>query len=167
MSHSQSHSQAHVHAHGHGTGHVHAHAHGHGNGHSHAHPHGHGHGQKDTHSSGHAHPTTTRRHAPRHATVERHGVTAVRIRPGHPAAVVDISERGALLDTAHRLLPGHSVELQIQTATDRTHVRARVVRCEVVALDAGSISYRGAVVFERHIPWLAAEGYVVNELAVS
>jgi hypothetical protein len=75
---------------------------------------------------------------------------------------VDISERGALLDTAHRLLPGHSVELQIQTDTERTSVRARVVRCEVVAVGAASISYRGAVVFERHLAWLAhAEGYAL------
>lgn len=98
-----------------------------------------------------------RKHA-RLAASDDHGIVSVRIRPGYAAAVVDVSSHGALLETAHRLLPGHAVELQIETDKARTNVRARVVRCAVVHLHATSLSYRGAVAFDRHLPWSVPDG---------
>jgi hypothetical protein len=100
-----------------------------------------------------------RRKHSRLAASDDHGIVSVRIRPGHPAAVVDVSSHGALLETGHRLLPGHPVELQIQTDQARANVRARVVRCAVVGVRATSLSYRGAVVFDRHLPWFVADGH--------
>jgi len=108
-----------------------------------------------------------RRRSARLVASSDHDVLAVRVRPGHAATLVDISASGALVDTGYRLLPGTSVELLIEATRHRGHFRARVVRCEVVHVTASALSYRGAVHFERHIPWLAAEGYVVNELAAS
>jgi hypothetical protein len=100
--------------------------------------------------------TTNRRQAARWARFDDHRIVAIRIRPGHAASVVDVSASGALLETAHRLLPGAAVDLHIETDRDRASLRGRVVRCAVAAVRAASLSYRGAVVFDRHLPWLAA-----------
>jgi hypothetical protein len=98
-------------------------------------------------------PGRNRRKHTRLAASDDHGIVSVRIRPGHAAALVDVSSHGALLETAHRLLPGHAVELQIETDKARANVRGRVVRCAVVRLRAASLLYRGAVAFDRHLPW--------------
>jgi hypothetical protein len=89
-----------------------------------------------------------------------HRVRMVRIRPGHDASLIDISAGGALLETHHRLLPGAIVELLMETDKHRTHIRGRVVRCAVVQVGAASMSYRGGIVFDAHLPWFVHEdGY--------
>jgi hypothetical protein len=43
-------------------------------------------------------------------------------------------------------------------------VRGRVLRCAVCRLGASSVCYRGAIVFDRHLPWFeddAGNGYGV------
>jgi hypothetical protein len=99
-----------------------------------------------------------RRRAHRARAAEQHRITSIRIRPGHDARVIDASAAGALLETTHRLLPGRAVELQMQTQTEQVSVRARVVRCAVVQVRAATVFYRGAVVFDRHLPWFAGSG---------
>jgi PilZ domain-containing protein len=101
-------------------------------------------------------PTSNRREAVRLAAADGHGIVAIRIRPGHPASVVDVSATGALLETSHRLLPGASVDLHIETRSHRASFRARVVRCTVARVRAAAIAYHGAVAFERHLPWFAS-----------
>ena len=86
-----------------------------------------------------------RRGAPRFQSLGDHGIVSARIRPGHPARLVDVSAGGALIETLHRLLPGRSVELQMEAQDRRTTIRGCVVRCAVVAVRAASVSYRGAV----------------------
>jgi hypothetical protein len=81
---------------------------------------------------------------------------AARIRPGHPAEVIDVSVFGALVDTAHRLRPGTFVELQLETTAYRAHVRARVVHARVSELAADRVRYRGGLVFERGLDGLMA-----------
>jgi hypothetical protein len=93
------------------------------------------------------------------ASSDDHGIVSVRIRPGHAAAVIDASSHGALLETTHRMLPGHHVELQVETEQTRANVRARVVRCAVAHVRANGLSYRGAVAFERHLPWFVPDGH--------
>ncbi len=83
--------------------------------------------------------------------------TAVRIRPGHDATIVNVSACGILIETEYRLLPGRSVELQMETASRRESVRGRVVRCAVSGLRRSTVSYRGAIVFDRHLPWVEDE----------
>jgi hypothetical protein len=106
--------------------------------------------------------TSDRRHVRRHNCIEDHGVVAVRIRPGHHAAVVDLSADGVLVETSHRLRPGHGVELQLETASRRATVRGRVLRCAVARLRPSSVCYRGAIGFDVQLPWLVEDqGYPV------
>jgi hypothetical protein len=92
-----------------------------------------------------------------------HGIQAVRVRPGHAAAVIDASPAAALIETAHRLLPGTFVELHMETVHLRTTMRGRVARCAVVQVRAASVLYRGAIVFDRHLPWYVPEdGYPLH-----
>lgn len=94
-----------------------------------------------------------RRVAHRHRDPSAHGVKAVRVRPGHRAELIDVSDGGALVETTHRLLPGTTVELHIATAEGSTRVRGRVVRCGVSKLFPAAVWYRGAVQFDRLPPW--------------
>jgi hypothetical protein len=97
--------------------------------------------------------TTERRCASRRWRIEEHGIVTARIRPGHDAAVVDVSEHGVLIETPHRLLPGASVELMMETSTNKTAVRGRVLRSAVACVRPSSISYRGAIGFDRALAW--------------
>ena len=106
-----------------------------------------------------------RRGAPRFQSLGDHGIVSARIRPGHPARLVDVSAGGALIETLHRLLPGRSVEIQMEGQDRRATIRGCVVRCAVVAVRAASVSYRGAVRFDERLSWFAApaiaDGYEV------
>ena len=88
---------------------------------------------------------------------EEHRIVSARVRPGHHARVIDVSAGGALIETTVRLLPGTSVELQVETGTDRTAVRGQVLRCVVVRLRPTWVCYRGAIAFDRHLPWFVEE----------
>ena len=54
-----------------------------------------------------------RRAVPRIRPTGGDGLEQIRLRPGRVARVVDLSSRGALIETDWRLLPGIRVELQI------------------------------------------------------
>jgi hypothetical protein len=94
-----------------------------------------------------------RRRALRRQGLEDHGIVEARVRPGHRAMLIDISSRGALIETGHRLLPGTSVELLLERNHYRASVRGRVLRCSVVRLHSSSVCYRGAIGFDRCLPW--------------
>jgi hypothetical protein len=98
------------------------------------------------------------RRTSRRSNVDAHGIISARVRPGHQATVVDVSEGGALVETEHRLLPGTSIELQIETSTDRAVVRGRVLRCAVSMLRPSSVRYRGAIGFDRKQSWFSDHG---------
>lgn len=105
-----------------------------------------------------------RRGSRRWCGVDDHGIVAARVRPGHSVSVIDVSAGGALVESARRLLPGTSIELQFQTANQHASVRGRVLRCAVVSLRSSAVCYRGAVVFDRYLPWFVEEdstGYSV------
>lgn len=100
--------------------------------------------------------------APRRRSIEEHGIVSARIRPGSDASVVDVSAGGALLETLHRLLPGTAIELQLASDNRRTAVRGRVTRCAVACLSAAGVRYRGAIAFDRYLPWFVdGDGYPV------
>jgi hypothetical protein len=67
--------------------------------------------------------------------------------------LINISAGGALIDTQHRLLPGASVDLHVERNNYRASVRGRVLRCAVVRVRASNMSYRGAIGFDRCLPW--------------
>lgn len=98
-----------------------------------------------------------RRRARRQRTIDEHGIRGARVRPGHPAAVIDISAHGALVETPYRLLPGSSVDLQLEVVESRITVRGRVLRCAVASLRPWAIVYRAAILFERALRWLGDE----------
>ena len=95
-----------------------------------------------------------RRHF-RRSGIAEHGIISARVRPGHYAAVVDVSAGGALVEIARRLLPGASVELQIETAHRRTALRGRVLRCAVTRLHPTAVAYRAAIAFDLQWPGFA------------
>jgi hypothetical protein len=94
-----------------------------------------------------------RRRSPRHYRIEEHGVMSTRVRPGHRAMLINISAGGALIETPHRLLPGSSVDLYVDRNNYRASVRGRVLRSSVIRVHPASIYYRGAIGFDRCLPW--------------
>lgn len=98
-----------------------------------------------------------RRSTRRRRQVEEHGIISARVRPGSEAALIDVSAGGALIETFHRMLPGSAIELQLAAGERRVAVRGRVVRCTVACLRASGIWYRGAIAFDRHLPWFVEE----------
>ena len=105
-------------------------------------------------------PSIDRRRMPRLHSVDHHRIVHARVRPGHGARIVDVSAGGALIDTTYRLLPGTSVELHVETRTRQTRIRGQVLRCSVVSLRSAHVCYRGAIRFDRHLPWIADDGSV-------
>jgi hypothetical protein len=88
---------------------------------------------------------------------EDHRIVAATVRPGHRGRVIDVSAGGVLLETTHRLLPGSSVELHVQSPNRCATVRGRVLRCTVVRVRPTFICYRGAIGFDRHLTWFVDE----------
>ena len=97
--------------------------------------------------------SSNRRGTRRLDAFEEHRIVSACVRPGHRARLLDVSSGGALIETRHRLLPGTSVELQVATGTDRASIRGQVLRCAVVRLRPTWVCYRGAIAFDRHLPW--------------
>ena len=96
-----------------------------------------------------------RRLTPRRRPVAGHGIVSARVRPGIDASVVDVSAHGALTETSHRLLPGSSVEICFDPDKRRPAVRGKVVRCAVAHLGPDQVCYRGAILFDQRLPWIA------------
>jgi hypothetical protein len=102
--------------------------------------------------------TEERRCAARLGRPEDHGIVAARIRPGHDAAIVDVSDDGVLIETAHRLMPGRIVELVLERQSGKASVRGCVLRCAVARVRPSSVSYRGAIGFDRALAWYSEAG---------
>jgi PilZ domain-containing protein len=98
-----------------------------------------------------------RRRSRRHEGSEDHGVVSMQVRPGNRAMLINISAGGALIETAHRLLPGASVDLLLERSHYRASVRGRVLRCAVVRVHPASMCYRGAIRFDRSLPWFVEQ----------
>lgn len=96
-----------------------------------------------------------RRRAPRVSSPDHHGIVLARVRAGDDVAIVDVSCGGALVETQCRLLPGAFIDLHLVTATRRTAMRGSVLRCAVCAVRAAGIFYRGAIAFDRTLPWFS------------
>ena len=86
-----------------------------------------------------------------------------RIRPGHPVRVLDMSSCGVLIETSRRLPPGMIVELHLELPERRHTMRAQVVRCYVGVVLPQALVFRGALDFERPLPWALELPDVVAE----
>jgi len=92
------------------------------------------------------------------------GFFQARIRPGHMAALLDVSARGALIETGRRLLPDTSVEICMETSSRRATLRGRVLRCAVAGVRPNAVHYRAAIHFDSYLPWfIEDDGAVVEE----
>ena len=85
-------------------------------------------------------------------TASEHHIVSARVRPGHWAAIINVSDGGALVETARGLRPGTTIDLQFGTPERQTFVRGRVVRCAVIELRSSSVLYHAAIAFEYPIP---------------
>ena len=81
-----------------------------------------------------------------------------RIRPGHPVRVLDMSSCGVLIETGRRLVPGMFVELHLEVPERRQTIRAQIVRCYVGVVLPEALVFRGALDFERPLPWMVRVG---------
>ena len=96
-----------------------------------------------------------RRRSHRRAAVEAHGIIRARLRAGDEVLLLDVSAGGALIEAGHRLLPGSCVELHLRREAEDEVMKGRVLRSSVARLCGNAVSYRGAVAFERTLPWFA------------
>ncbi|OFV92987.1 MAG: hypothetical protein A3G76_01960 [Acidobacteria bacterium RIFCSPLOWO2_12_FULL_65_11] len=87
--------------------------------------------------------------------MDEHGILSTHIRPGRQVRLVDISADGALIEAAHRLLPGKGVELHLKGPERRISITGRLLRCTIARLQSSAICYRGAILFDVRLPWLA------------
>ena len=101
---------------------------------------------------------TDRRGSPRRIGLEEHRIIHARVRPGAEVSLLDVSAGGALVEAAHRLLPGAWVEVHLRREDDREVLRGRILRSSVARLRADVVIYRGAIAFERLLPWFTADG---------
>jgi len=98
--------------------------------------------------------TPDRRRSGRRSRMEEHGIVRARVLPGHDVSLIDVSAGGALIESSRRLMPDACVELHLlQHTADAKVVRGRVLRCCVSTLSASTVSYRGAIAFDRPLSW--------------
>jgi hypothetical protein len=96
------------------------------------------------------------RRASRRVSSAELGIVRARIRGGHDVSVIDVSSGGTLIESSHRLMPGSMVELHLRREGGEAEmVRGRVLRCSVAGLSASGVRYRGAVTFDRDLPWFS------------
>lgn len=94
-----------------------------------------------------------RRASDRVLALRMEGMERARLRPGRTAHILDLSSGGALIETDWRLLPGTRVEMQVGDPVPLFRVAGRILRCHVVRLDRDRIRYRGALKFEKSLPF--------------
>jgi hypothetical protein len=77
------------------------------------------------------------------------GVVHLRLLPGREAVLLDLSQDGACIEVASRLLPGGRVEMHLATRGWKWRGHATVTRCRVSALvpDNGAL-YLAALHFD-------------------
>jgi hypothetical protein len=71
------------------------------------------------------------------------------LRPGQAVVLVNITSCAALVESEVRLRPGARTELQLALRGRRTHIRGRLDRCHVSALEP--LRYRGVLVFDDQV----------------
>lgn len=110
-----------------------------------------------------------RRKARRRRTIRDHGIVSARVRPGREASLLDVSARGALVETTYRLLPGSPIELHVATNDRTVSVRGRVLRSAVVGVRATGMCYRSAIGFDHLLSWFGdgdAGGYGIPSVEI-
>ena len=110
--------------------------------------------------------STDRRRASRRRPHDTEPLARVRLRTGRELAVIDLSDTGALVQGAARLLPGTHLDVHVVTRAGRILVRSRVVRAFVWQLEADAVVYRGAIAFGLAVDTRAGYGVPAGGAAV-
>jgi len=108
-------------------------------------------------------PAAERRRSVRRNPSADEPLSQARLRAGRELSVIDVSNAGALVEGATRLLPGTHVDVHIVTKDGRTLVRSRIVRAYVCYVDAAIVRYRGALAFDRPLDTSVA-GYAIPDV---
>ena len=95
---------------------------------------------------------TDRRRWGRREYAGGHLPPAARLRPGPPVVVVNLSRNGALVEGHLRPRAGSTCAFEFSSPHGTVSTGARVVRCFVSRLEAASVRYRAALVFETLVP---------------
>lgn len=103
-----------------------------------------------------------RRASKRVLALTMEGMERARLRPGRRADIVNLSSGGALIETDWRLLPGTRIEMQVGDPVPLFRVAGRILRCHVAALGRERIRYRGALMFEKQLPFGEASTHGVG-----
>jgi hypothetical protein len=92
-----------------------------------------------------------RRRASRRIPGELPGLWTIRLPWGSDVRLVDISNSGVLFESASKISPGVTVDLQILGEQRNVFVPARMVRAEVAKVDAFGVKYQMAAAFGRDV----------------
>jgi hypothetical protein len=74
-----------------------------------------------------------------------------RVRPGQSVRVINLSPRGALLESSRRLLPGSRIDVHLECCHFQHVTRATVIRCYVGVLLPHAVLFRAAIEFDRRL----------------
>jgi hypothetical protein len=77
----------------------------------------------------------------------------VRVRPGYDTTIVNLSTCGVLVETRHRLLPGHWLDMRMQVHGQTRRVRGLVMRSSIWTLASADAAYRAGIMFEYPQAW--------------
>jgi hypothetical protein len=92
-----------------------------------------------------------RRRARRRASSDLPWLWSVKLPWGTEVKVVDISNRGVLVESPSKLTAGSTLDLQVVGQGTNLYVPARMLRSEVAAVDALGVRYRTAAAFSREL----------------
>jgi hypothetical protein len=110
-------------------------------------------------------PAVERRADPRHPRAAVPEITSMRVSPGEPATLVNISASGLLMEGTRRFAPGVSMSVVFDGSIATRHIGARVVRCQVAAITQnGILQYHTALAFEGRLA-LAVDAAQAREAA--
>ena len=77
-------------------------------------------------------------------------ITGVRV-SADTVAMVNVSASGILVEGTTRFVPGRQVTIEFDGTVLAKQVKARVVRCQVSAIDGGALRYRTALAFAQRL----------------
>jgi hypothetical protein len=97
------------------------------------------------------HVDDERRRARRLRSDEIPSIWTVKFPWGDAGRVVDISTRGALVESPTKVAPGNTINLQLLGESVNLVVSARTVRAEVARIDRTGVKYHLATAFSREI----------------
>ena len=96
-------------------------------------------------------PEVNTRHEQRYPASAVPEITAVRLSSGDAATMINISASGILVEGRARLAPGKRVTIEFEGSISTKEIKSRVVRCQVSAIEGGSLQYRTALAFTQRL----------------